>query len=49
SVPAADSFLLGDQPPVGRRPVSCQPVKVIHQVPVVSAFVQPGRLEISLD
>ncbi|KFZ68107.1 hypothetical protein N338_05114, partial [Podiceps cristatus] len=46
---AADSLLLGDQAPVGRRLVSCQPVKVIHQVPVVSASVQPGGLEISLD
>ncbi|KGL86793.1 hypothetical protein N301_08644, partial [Charadrius vociferus] len=49
SVPAADSFLLGDQAPVGRRLVSRQPVKVIHQVPVVSVSVQPRRLEISLD
>ncbi|KFP18310.1 hypothetical protein Z169_03101, partial [Egretta garzetta] len=49
SVPAADSFLLGDQAPVGRRLVRRQPVKVIHQVPVVPAPVQPGRLEIPLD
>ncbi|KFQ70012.1 hypothetical protein N335_04621, partial [Phaethon lepturus] len=49
SVPAADSLLLGDQAPVGRRLVSCQPVKVIHQVPVVSVSVQPRRLEISFD
>ncbi|KFP52276.1 hypothetical protein N323_01675, partial [Cathartes aura] len=49
SVPATDSFLLRDQAPVGRRLVSHQPVKVIHQVPVVSVSVQPRRLEISLD
>ncbi|KFV96429.1 hypothetical protein N327_01550, partial [Fulmarus glacialis] len=47
SVPVADSFLLGDQ--AGGGPASRQPVKVIHQVPVVSASVQPRRLEISLD
>ncbi|KFP88399.1 hypothetical protein N311_10999, partial [Apaloderma vittatum] len=49
SVPATDSFLLGDQAPVGRGLVSRQPVKIIHQVPVVPASVQPRRLEISLD
>ncbi|KFR06196.1 hypothetical protein Y956_07755, partial [Nipponia nippon] len=49
SVPAGDSFLCRDQAPVGRRLVSRQPVKVIHQVPVVSAPVEPGRLEIPLD
>ncbi|KFP86295.1 hypothetical protein N310_03598, partial [Acanthisitta chloris] len=49
SVPASDSLLLGNQAPVGRRLVSRQPVKVIHQVPIVAVSVQPGRLEISLD
>ncbi|KFQ11218.1 hypothetical protein N330_02999, partial [Leptosomus discolor] len=49
SVPAADSFLLGDQAPVGRRLVSHQPVEVIHQVPVVSVSVQSRRLKVSLD
>ncbi|EOB04517.1 hypothetical protein Anapl_01445, partial [Anas platyrhynchos] len=49
SVPAADPLLLGDEAPVGRGLVARQPVKVIHQVPVVPAPVQPGRLEIPLD
>ncbi|KFW03160.1 hypothetical protein N326_03751, partial [Eurypyga helias] len=49
SVPAADSFLLGDHAPVGRGLVGRQPVKVIHQVPVVPAPLQPRRLKIPLD
>ncbi|KFP02968.1 hypothetical protein N300_11416, partial [Calypte anna] len=49
SVPAADSFLLGDQAPVGRRLVSRQPVEVIHRVPVVPLSIQSRRLEISVD
>ncbi|KFU95172.1 hypothetical protein M959_02189, partial [Chaetura pelagica] len=49
SVPASDSFLLGDHTPVGRGLVSRQPVKVIHHVPAVLVFIQPRRLEISLD
>ncbi|KGL83566.1 hypothetical protein N309_02947, partial [Tinamus guttatus] len=49
SVPGGDPFLLGNEAPVGRRLVPCQPVEVIHRVPVVAAPVQRGGLEVLLD